>query len=75
MTVGAAASFATLAQGPARLALTLGVTFGLCAAISLSLWCTAGLILARVLRSEIQWRVLNVPLGMLLAACILPIWL
>jgi threonine/homoserine/homoserine lactone efflux protein len=75
MTVGAAASFATVAQGPARLGLTLGVTFGLCAAISLSLWCIAGLILAQVLRTETQWRALNITLGMLLAVSILPIWL
>ena len=75
MTVGAAASFAALAEGPMRLGLTLGVTFGLCAAASLSLWCTAGLILARVLRTDVQWRAVNITLGMLLAASILPIWL
>ena len=75
MTVGAAASFAALAEGPMRLALTLGAVLGLCAAASLSLWCTAGLILARVLRTEIQWRALNITLGLLLAVSILPVWL
>ncbi len=75
MTMGAAASFAALADGPARLGLLLGVTFGLSAALSLSLWCAAGLLLARALRSEAQWRVLNIALGLLLAASIVPIWL
>ncbi len=75
MTVGAAASFAALANGPARLGLLLGITFGLAAALSLSLWCVAGLLLARALRTEAQWRTLNVVLGALLAASIVPIWL
>ncbi len=75
MTVGAAASFAALANGPARLGLLLGITFGLAAALSLSLWCAAGLLLARALRTEAQWRTLNIALGALLAASIVPIWL
>lgn len=74
MTVGAAASFAALANGPARLGLLLGITFGLAAALSLSLWCWAGLLLARALRTEAQWRTLNIALGALLAASIVPIW-
>ena len=37
MTVGAAASFAALANGPIRLGLMLGVVFGLAAAVSLSI--------------------------------------
>ena len=75
MTVGAAASFAALANGPIRLGLLLGVVFGLAAAVSLSLWCVAGLLLARALRTEAQWRALNIALGVLLAVSIVPIWL
>lgn len=75
MTLGAAASFSGLADGPARLGLLLGVTFGLFAALSLALWCAAGLLLARLLRTEAQWRALNAALGALLAASIVPIWL
>ena len=75
MTVGAAASFAALANGPIRLGLLLGVVFGLAAALSLSLWCVAGLLLARALRTEAQWRALNIALGVLLAVSIVPIWL
>ena len=75
MALGAAASFAALASGPLQLALLLGSAFGLAAAVSLSLWCMAGLLLARLLRTERQWRVLNAVLGVLLAASIVPMWL
>ena len=74
MALGAAASFATLASGPLQLALLLGSAFGLAAAVSLSLWCMAGLLLARLLRTERQWRVLNAVLGLLLVASIVPMW-
>ncbi|TPN37573.1 LysE family translocator [Mesorhizobium sp. B1-1-6] len=74
MGLGAAASFAALADGPARLALLLGSTFGLTAAFSLSLWCVAGMLLARLLKTEQQWRTLNILLGLVLAASIIPMW-
>ncbi|RDJ22457.1 LysE family translocator [Bosea caraganae] len=75
MTLGAAASFAALASGPVELATLLGLTFGVTAAVSLMLWCLAGLVLARLLRSAWQWRLLNGALGLLLAASIVPMWL
>ncbi|MDF3094244.1 MULTISPECIES: LysE family translocator [Burkholderia] len=75
MTLGAAASFAALASGPARLGVLLGFAFGVAAMASLSLWCFAGLLFARVLRTERQWRCLNAGLGVLLAASIVPMWL
>ena len=74
MALGAAASFAALASGPLQLAALLGSAFGLAAAVSLSLWCVAGLLLARLLRTGRQWRALNTALGALLAASILPMW-
>ncbi|RVD19123.1 LysE family translocator [Mesorhizobium sp. M4B.F.Ca.ET.017.02.2.1] len=74
MGLGAAASFAALADGPLRLALLLGAVFGLAAAFSLSLWCVAGTLLARLLKTERQWRALNIVLGLLLAASILQMW-
>ncbi|TGQ36448.1 LysE family translocator [Mesorhizobium sp. M00.F.Ca.ET.216.01.1.1] len=74
MGLGAAASFAALADGPMQLALLLGAVFGLAAAVSLSLWCVAGTLLARLFRTERQWRVLNTVLGLLLAASIIPMW-
>ena len=75
MALGAAASFAALASGPLQLAVLLGSAFGLAAAVSLSLWYLAGLLLARLLRTDRQWRVLNAGLGLLLVASILPMWL
>ena len=73
MTLGAAASFATLA-GPLQLVALLATFFALGALLSLSLWCLAGLLLARLLRTELQWRALNTVLGVLLAGSIVPVW-
>lgn len=74
MTLSAAASFASLTQGPASLALLLGLVFAVSCMCSLALWCGAGLALSRLLKSERQWRALNMTLGGLLAASIVPIW-
>lgn len=75
MTLGAAASFAALAANPFQLGLLLGATFGVAAVVSLSLWCAGGLVLARMLRTDRQWRIVNVVLGLLLTASIVPMWL
>ena len=75
MTTGAAASFTALADGPVRLGLLLGLAFGLSALLSLSAWCGAGLALARMLRTERQWRCLNATLGVLLALTVVPLWM
>lgn len=75
MALGAAASFAMLANGPLQLATLLGATFGLAALVSLSLWCAAGIVLARLLKTPRQWRVLNGVLGLLLAVSIAPMWM
>ncbi|CAG4889301.1 hypothetical protein [Paraburkholderia saeva] len=56
------------------LAALLGSAFGIAALASLSLWCAAGMVLARRLKTPRQWRVLNVMLGVLLAASIVPMW-
>ena len=75
MTLGAAASFAALASGPLRLGALLGAAFGVAALASLSLWCCAGLLFARLLRTERQWRLLNAALALLLVMSIAPMWL
>jgi threonine/homoserine/homoserine lactone efflux protein len=74
MTLGAAASFALLADTPQRLALLLGAAFGLAACASLILWCAIGMMLARLLRTPRHWRMLNVTMGLLLVASIVPTW-
>ncbi|RKP46996.1 LysE family translocator [Trinickia fusca] len=75
MALGAAASFAALTPNPLRLAVILGAAFGVAAIVSLALWCTAGVMLSRMLRTERHWRVANVMLGLLLALSIVPIWI
>lgn len=74
MSLGAAASFGSGAEGPLDLAILLGPILGGAAAVSLCLWCVAGMLLARLLRSEKQWRTFNVLLGLLLAVSIVQIW-
>jgi threonine/homoserine/homoserine lactone efflux protein len=75
MTTGAAASFGATASGPLPLAALLAAAFGVAATVALLLWCVAGQMLARLLRSERQWRVLNIILALLLTASIAPMWL
>lgn len=74
MTMSAAASFAALTEGPVSLAALLGITFGIAAFISLTLWCLLGRTLGRILQQEWQWRFLNVVLAILLVMSILPMW-
>lgn len=75
MAFGAAASFSALAANPLALALIIATTFGVASATSLSLWCAGGALLARIVRTERQWRILNISLGALLALSVAPIWL
>ncbi|MFP4892822.1 LysE family translocator [Paraburkholderia sp. EG304] len=74
MTVGAAASFALLANNPNRLAMLLGAAFGVAACASLALWCALGVLLSRLFRTPHHWRVLNLAMGVLLAASVIPTW-
>lgn len=74
MALGAASSFAALNSSPVQLALLLGGVFGVAGALSLALWCAAGVVLARVLTTRWHWQVLNGVLGALLAASVLPMW-
>jgi threonine/homoserine/homoserine lactone efflux protein len=75
MSTGAAASFSALAAHPLQLAMLLGSAFGSASALSLSIWCVAGLLLAKYLRTKRQWYVVNGTLGALLAASVVPMWL
>lgn len=74
MTVGAAASFALFASNPNRLAMLLSAAFGVAACASLALWCALGVLLARLFRTPRHWRVLNLAMGTLLVASIIPTW-
>jgi threonine/homoserine/homoserine lactone efflux protein len=74
MTVGAAASFALLASNPNRLAMLLSAAFGVAACASIALWCALGVLLARLLRTPRHWHILNLAMGVLLAASLIPTW-
>ncbi len=74
MTMGAAASFAALANSPLTLAMLLGMTFCVMAALSLTLWCALGQLFARLLNAPWQWRALNIFLACLLVLSIIPMW-
>ena len=74
MALAAASAYAGLSDNPLRLALLLGAVFGLAATLSLTLWCLGGGWLSRVLKTKMQWRAINVTLGLLLAASVVPMW-
>ncbi|RZF28565.1 LysE family translocator [Paraburkholderia sp. UYCP14C] len=74
MTIGAAASFAVLANDPNRLAMLLGAAFGVAACASLALWCALGVLLGRLFQTPRHWRMLNLAMGVLLAASVIPTW-
>ena len=74
MTLGAAASFAMLASGPAQLAVLLGATFAISATLSLCFWCVAGSLLSRKLRTDRHWRVFNMTMAVLLVVSVVPMW-
>lgn len=75
MAVGAAGAYTALAEDPVKLGLLLAVVFGVAAIMSLLLWCSGGQVMARLLKTGRQWRVVNTALALLLVASILPMWL
>ena len=75
MAFAASASFSAVASGPLQLALAMGTVFAGAALLSLSLWCGGGALLARTIRTQMQWRAVNMGLAALLAASIVPLWI
>jgi threonine/homoserine/homoserine lactone efflux protein len=74
MAIAAASAYAGLSASPLDLALLLSVVFGLAATVSLTLWCLGGQWLSRVLKTDRQWRTVNISLGLLLAVSVIPMW-
>lgn len=74
LAVAAAGTYTGLSDNPYRLALVLGIVFGVAAALSPTLWCMGGRWLSRILRTDRQWRTANIFLGLLLAGSIVPMW-
>jgi len=75
MTLSAAASFGALAAEPAALSLLLGIVFGLFSTVSLTAWCLGGSYLATLVKTPLQWRVLNISLAVMLLVSIIPVWM
>jgi threonine/homoserine/homoserine lactone efflux protein len=75
MAVGAAGAYTALTSDPVELGLLLAAVFGVAAILSLLAWCSGGQLLARLLKTERQWRAVNIALALLLVASILPMWL
>jgi threonine/homoserine/homoserine lactone efflux protein len=75
LAVGAAGAYTALADDPVTLGLLLAAVFGAAAIGSLLVWCSGGQILARLLKTERQWRAINIALAILLVASIIPMWL
>jgi threonine/homoserine/homoserine lactone efflux protein len=75
MAVGVAGAYTALADDPVKLGLLLAAVFGIAAAVSMLAWCSGGQVLARLLKTERQWRMVNIALALLLVASILPMWL
>ncbi len=74
MTMAAAASFAALSSDPIILAAIMATTFALAALTSLSVWCLGGALLSQILTTDLQWRLVNRALAVLLVASIAPLW-
>lgn len=74
MAFGASAAFSGGMSDPVLAALVMALVFLTCGASALTLWCGAGALLARLLRTEQQWRLLNGALGLLLVVSIIPMW-
>ncbi len=74
VALSASAAFSGATMTPQALALVLAVTLGTCVLVSLSLWCVGGFLLARTLRTDAQWRAVNLALSAALLASIAPLW-
>ena len=74
MAFGASAAFSGATADPLVTALIMALVFGVSGSSALTLWCWAGAQLARLLRTDRQWRLLNGALGLLLVVSIVPMW-
>ena len=74
MAVATASTYSGLSRSPLVLALVAGVVFAAAAASSLTLWCSGGAWLTRLIKTESQWRAVNITLALLLAASVALMW-
>lgn len=75
MAISAAATFSSLTSSSYNLAVLLGLSFGIAAGVSLILWCSAGVLLGRMLRTSQHWRYFNLLMAALLVLSVIPTWI
>jgi threonine/homoserine/homoserine lactone efflux protein len=75
MAIAASATYAGLVPNAMLLALVLGGVFAAAAIAATLFWCAGGVMLGNTLRSAKQWKTVNLILGGLTAASIIPLWL
>jgi threonine/homoserine/homoserine lactone efflux protein len=75
MALSAAAGYTALASSASGLALTLALVFAATFVPNWFLWCGGGQAVSRALRTERDWRIANVALGVLVMVSIVPMWL
>ena len=75
MALSATAGYAALAPSPPHLALLLSLVFAIVAVPNWLLWCGGGQAVSRTLRTERDWRIANLVLGLFVVLSIVPMWL
>ncbi len=75
MALSAAAGYTALAPTALQLAVILSLVFALIGVPNWALWCGGGQALARTLRTDRHWQLVNIALGSLVVVSLVPMWL
>ena len=75
MGLAAAGAYAEFTSSPLELALLLAATFGCAAMGAMVLWCLAGAVLGRLLRTDAQWFTVNLVLAIVTVVSVATVWL
>jgi len=75
VVVSATAAYASLTSNTAVFAMIFVAVWAICCSVACVAWCAGGHALARVLKTERHWQIVNGALGVLLALTIIPMWL
>jgi threonine/homoserine/homoserine lactone efflux protein len=73
--ISVASGYSGISSNPVVLATVLGAVFTVVVAPNLIVWCHAGHLIAARLRTDRQWRTVNLVLATLLVASTIPMWL
>jgi threonine/homoserine/homoserine lactone efflux protein len=73
--ISVASGYSALSANPVVLAAMLGTLFAMVVGPNLIMWCQAGHLIAERLKTDRQWRTMNLVLATLLVVSIIPMWL